>query len=86
MLLSRRVQLRVRRYADTFVNAVKRYTVLPLKQAVMSASALSLMYPVDDCGFFPFCDDKSTRRETAFAKITARVHGTRLASEALGIK
>src|SRR5687767_980473 len=27
----------------------------------------------DDCGFSPFCDDTSTTRETAFAKIRARV-------------
>jgi 5-methyltetrahydropteroyltriglutamate--homocysteine methyltransferase len=33
----------------------------------------------DDCGFSPFCDDTSTTRETAFAKIRARVLGTRLA-------
>ncbi len=38
----------------------------------------------DDCGFSPFCDDTSTTRETAFAKIRARVEGTRLASEKLG--
>ena len=30
----------------------------------------------DDCGFSPFCDDTSTTRETAFAKIRARVEGT----------
>ena len=39
----------------------------------------------DDCGFSPFCDDTSTTRDTAFAKIRARVIGTRLASEALGV-
>lgn len=38
----------------------------------------------DDCGFSPFCDDVSTTRETAFAKILARVEGTKLAEEALG--
>jgi 5-methyltetrahydropteroyltriglutamate--homocysteine methyltransferase len=38
----------------------------------------------DDCGFSPFCDDRSTSRDTAFAKIRARVAGTALASEALG--
>jgi 5-methyltetrahydropteroyltriglutamate--homocysteine methyltransferase len=38
----------------------------------------------DDCGFSPFCDDTSTSRETAFAKIAARVRGTALASTALG--
>jgi 5-methyltetrahydropteroyltriglutamate--homocysteine methyltransferase len=35
----------------------------------------------DDCGFSPFCDDTSTTRETAFAKIRARVLGTALAAE-----
>ena len=38
----------------------------------------------DDCGFSPFCDDTSTTRETAFAKIRARVVGTALAAEILG--
>jgi 5-methyltetrahydropteroyltriglutamate--homocysteine methyltransferase len=37
----------------------------------------------DDCGFAPFCDDTSTSRETAFAKIRARVAGTLLAEQAL---
>jgi 5-methyltetrahydropteroyltriglutamate--homocysteine methyltransferase len=39
----------------------------------------------DDCGFSPFCDDTSTTRDTAFAKIRARVLGTALASEELGV-
>lgn len=39
----------------------------------------------DDCGFSPFSDDTSTSRDTAFAKIRARVLGTKLASEALGL-
>jgi 5-methyltetrahydropteroyltriglutamate--homocysteine methyltransferase len=38
----------------------------------------------DDCGFSPFGDDLSTARETAFAKIRARVEGTQLAGEQLG--
>jgi 5-methyltetrahydropteroyltriglutamate--homocysteine methyltransferase len=38
----------------------------------------------DDCGFSPFSDDRTTSRETAFAKIRARVLGTALASELLG--
>lgn len=37
----------------------------------------------DDCGFAPFADDRSTSRETAFAKIAARVLGTALAAQAL---
>jgi 5-methyltetrahydropteroyltriglutamate--homocysteine methyltransferase len=39
----------------------------------------------DDCGFSPFCDDTSTTRDTAFAKIRARVLGTALASDVLGV-
>src|SRR5258707_3019434 len=38
----------------------------------------------DDCGFSPFGDDLSTARDTAFAKIRARVEGTQLAVEQLG--
>jgi len=38
----------------------------------------------DDCGFSPFADDTSTSRDIAFAKIEARVEGTRLAAEKLG--
>jgi 5-methyltetrahydropteroyltriglutamate--homocysteine methyltransferase len=38
----------------------------------------------DDCGFSPFCDDTSTTRETAFAKIRSRVLGTALAAEVAG--
>lgn len=34
----------------------------------------------DDCGFAPFSDDTSTSRDTAFAKIEARVLGTALAT------
>jgi 5-methyltetrahydropteroyltriglutamate--homocysteine methyltransferase len=37
----------------------------------------------DDCGFAPFCDDTSTTRELAFAKIRARVSGTALAEQIL---
>jgi 5-methyltetrahydropteroyltriglutamate--homocysteine methyltransferase len=38
----------------------------------------------DDCGFSPFGDDLSTARDTAFAKIRARVAGTEMAGQALG--
>lgn len=38
----------------------------------------------DDCGYSPFADDVSTSRDTAFAKIRARVRGTELASVAMG--
>jgi 5-methyltetrahydropteroyltriglutamate--homocysteine methyltransferase len=38
----------------------------------------------DDCGFAPFSDDTSTNRDTAFAKIGARVMGTKLAEKLIG--
>ncbi len=38
----------------------------------------------DDCGYAPFSDDLSTSRDTAFAKIEARVRGTALASDLIG--
>ncbi|MEV0174545.1 cobalamin-independent methionine synthase II family protein [Streptomyces sp. NPDC050803] len=39
----------------------------------------------DDAGFAPYCDDTSTSRDVAFAKIAARTEGTALASQALGL-
>lgn len=39
----------------------------------------------DDCGFSPFGDDLSTARDTAFAKIRARVEGNEMASRQLGL-
>ena len=39
----------------------------------------------DDCGFAPFGDDTSTARETVFQKIRARVVGTDMASQQLGL-
>ncbi len=40
----------------------------------------------DDCGFSPFSDDTSTSRDTAFAKIHARVLGTALAETLIGAR
>ena len=39
----------------------------------------------DDCGFSPFGDDTSTSRDTAFAKVRARVTGIEMASKILGV-
>jgi 5-methyltetrahydropteroyltriglutamate--homocysteine methyltransferase len=39
----------------------------------------------DDCGFSPFGDDMSTSRDTAFAKIKARVEGNEMASTSLRV-
>jgi 5-methyltetrahydropteroyltriglutamate--homocysteine methyltransferase len=46
---------------------------------------LAQLGTTDDCGFAPFSDDTSTTRDTAFAKIQARVLGTALAAKALGL-
>src|SRR5437879_3549165 len=40
----------------------------------------------DDCGFSPFFDNTSTSRDTAFAKIRARVRGTAMAAELIGAR
>ena len=45
---------------------------------------VSQLGTTDDCGFSPFSDDVATSRDTAFAKITARVEGTQMAAEKLG--
>jgi 5-methyltetrahydropteroyltriglutamate--homocysteine methyltransferase len=39
---------RYRLYADRYLDIAKRYAHMPLKQAVISPSALSLMYPAED--------------------------------------
>lgn len=39
----------------------------------------------DDCGFSPFGDDVVTARDIAFAKIKARVEGSALAAQAMGL-
>ena len=57
-------------------------------ERVLEASAhipVSQLGTTDDCGFSPFGDDVSTARETAFAKIAARVAGTELASQELAL-
>jgi 5-methyltetrahydropteroyltriglutamate--homocysteine methyltransferase len=38
----------------------------------------------DDCGYAPFYDETSNSRDTAFAKIQARVEGTEMASRLIG--
>jgi 5-methyltetrahydropteroyltriglutamate--homocysteine methyltransferase len=45
---------------------------------------LAQLGTTDDCGYSPFEDDTSTGRDTAFAKIQARVLGTQMASQQLG--
>jgi len=57
-----------------------------VKERVLEAAKyipLNQLGTTDDCGFSPFCDDVSTKRETAFARINARIEGTKLAEEEL---
>lgn len=58
-----------------------------VKQRILEAARyipLEQLGTTDDCGFSPFCDDTSTSRDTAFAKIRARVLGTEAAARELG--
>ncbi len=62
-------------------------TAVEVRDRVLEAAAyipVEQLGTCDDCGFSPFCDDTSTSRATAFAKIRARVEGTRLAAAVLG--
>jgi 5-methyltetrahydropteroyltriglutamate--homocysteine methyltransferase len=63
-------------------------TAEEVRDRVLEAAAhlpLERLGTTDDCGFSPFADDDSTARETAFAKILARVVGTELAARELGV-
>ena len=58
---------RYRRYADAYMDVAMRYSRMPLKQAVISPSALSLMYPADpipDYSREAFIDDLLREHET----------------------
>ncbi len=58
---------RYKRYADSYMDAAMRYTKLPVKQAVISPSALSLMYPaagVEGYSREEFLDDLVGEHET----------------------
>jgi 5-methyltetrahydropteroyltriglutamate--homocysteine methyltransferase len=53
-------------HAATFLKAARRYAHRPLKQAVISASALSLLYPQDGLADYPrdaFIDDLTNEAE-----------------------
>ena len=58
---------RYRRYADSYLDVAMRYAHVPLKQAVISPSALSLMYPADGIHGYSreqFIDDLLREHET----------------------
>src|SRR6202022_4345147 len=58
---------RYRRYADCYLDVAMRYAHVPVKQAVISPSALSLMYPAEripDYSRGQFIDDLLREHET----------------------
>jgi len=58
---------RYKRYADSYLDVAKRYARLPLKQAIISPSALSLMYPAEGIPDYPreqFIDDLLAEHES----------------------
>jgi 5-methyltetrahydropteroyltriglutamate--homocysteine methyltransferase len=62
-------------------------TAKEVRDRVLEASEyipIEQLGTTDDCGFSPFFDNISTSRDTAFAKIEARVRGTALAANLIG--
>ena len=58
---------RYKRYADSYLAVARRYAHVPLKQAVISPSALSLLYPADEIPGYPreqFIQDLLGEHET----------------------
>src|SRR6267143_6415354 len=58
---------RYRRYADRYLDVAMRYAHVPVKQAVISPSALSLMYPAEGIPDYPreqFIEDLLREHET----------------------
>jgi 5-methyltetrahydropteroyltriglutamate--homocysteine methyltransferase len=58
---------RYKRYADSYLDTAKRYAHRPLKQAIISPSALSLMYPAEGIPGYTrdqFIEDLLTEHET----------------------
>lgn len=78
-----RVFLGVIDVIDPRVETAEEVRDLVLEAA--SVIPIAQLGTTDDCGYSPFGDDTSTARELAFAKIRARVEGTRLAAETLGV-
>jgi 5-methyltetrahydropteroyltriglutamate--homocysteine methyltransferase len=72
------------------INVLERRVETPeeVRDHVLEAAEyipLDQLGTTDDCGFAPFGDDTSRSRDTAFAKIRARVMGTQLAGRILGV-
>lgn len=66
---------RYRRYADSYLDVALRLTACPLKQAVISPSALSLMYPASPLADYSreqFVDDLVQESETEIRRSLAK--------------
>jgi 5-methyltetrahydropteroyltriglutamate--homocysteine methyltransferase len=66
---------RYKRYADCYLDTAKRFTHVPLKQAVISPSALSLMYPTEDIPGYTrqeFIDDLLREHEMEIRRCFAK--------------
>ena len=66
---------RYKRYADSYLDAAMRYAHMPVKQAVISPSALSLMYPADEIPGYSreeFIDDLLLEHETEIRRCLQR--------------
>jgi 5-methyltetrahydropteroyltriglutamate--homocysteine methyltransferase len=62
-------------YADEYLQNAQRYTKLPVKQAVISPSALSLMYPSEEIPGYSrqdFIDDLLSEHETEVRRCLAK--------------
>src|SRR3954471_12420572 len=66
---------RYERYADSYLDVALKYAHRPLKQAVISPSALSLMYPADEISGYSrdeFIDDLLREHEHEIRRCLAR--------------
>ena len=66
---------RYRRRADLYLDVAKRYASVPVKQAVISPSALSLMYPADGIPGYSreqFIDDLLSEHETEIRRCLSK--------------
>jgi 5-methyltetrahydropteroyltriglutamate--homocysteine methyltransferase len=73
---------RYRRYADSFLEVAQRYATVPVKQAVISPSALSLMYPAEGIPGYPreqFIDDLLREHELEVRRcLERRAHAVQI--------
>jgi 5-methyltetrahydropteroyltriglutamate--homocysteine methyltransferase len=72
---------RYKRYADSYLDIAMRYAHVPVKQAVISPSALSLMYPADGIPGYTreqFIDDLLLEHKTEVRRCLekGRAHGS----------